>query len=192
MTQILTPYMALVNTVSPIGFGDKDFTIAVYIANKPNMVEYQNLFEVLPLVSGEIDLINQACGNGWRKVFNVYAKFLFALDKPIFNFTVKQDSWQAYRDKQLLQHKQGIALLFSSPLLRPDKKQLHIISGKGHAKTLIKQGKLADNLLWLDDEFAIDKEHNLIVCPYFDYRQLSNNKITRLIAIINRLTKVSL
>jgi hypothetical protein len=45
--------------------------------------------------------------------------------------------------------------------------------------------------VWLDDEFAIDKEHNLIVCPYFDYRQLSNNKIIRSIAIINRLAEGS-
>jgi hypothetical protein len=191
MTKTSTANITHSSDFTPVGFGDKDFTIAVYIANKPNMVEYQNLFEVLPLVSGEIDLINQACGNGWRKVFNVYAKFLFALDKPIFDFTIKQDAWQAYRDKQLLQNKQKVALLFSPPLLRSNKRQLHIITGKGHAKNLIKQGKLVDNLLWLDDEFAIDKEHNLVVCPYFDYRQLSNNKIIRLIAIINRLAEGS-
>ena len=191
MTKISTANIAHISDFNPVGFGDKDFNIAVYIANKPNMVEYQNLVEVLPLVSGEIDLINQACGNGWRKVFNVYAKFLFALDKPIFGFRVKQDSWQAYRDKQLLQNQQKVALLFSPPLLKPNKKQLHIISGKGHAKNLIKQGKLADNLAWLDDEFAIDKGHNLVVCPYFDYRQLSNSKIVRLIAIINTLAEGS-
>jgi hypothetical protein len=92
MTKISTANIAHTSDYTPVGFGDKDFTIAVYIANKPNMVEYQNLVEVLPLVSGEIDLINQACGNGWRKVFNVFAKFLFALDKPIFGFRVKQDS----------------------------------------------------------------------------------------------------
>jgi hypothetical protein len=191
MTKISTANIARTSDFNPVGFGDKDFTIAVYIANKPNMVEYQNLVEVLPLVSGEIDQINQACGNGWRKVFNVYAKFLFAIDKPIFDFIVEQGSWQAYRDKQLLQNQQKVALLFSPPSLRANKKQLHIISGKGHAKTLIKQGKLADNLLWLDDEFAIGKEHNLVVCPYFDYRQLSNYKIIRLIAIINSLAEVS-
>jgi hypothetical protein len=191
MIKISTANIAHTSDINPVGFGDKDFTIAVYIANKPNMVEYQNLFEVLPLVTGEIDLINQACGNGWRKVFNVYAKFLFSIDKPIFDFIVEQDSWQAYRDKQLLQNQQKVALLFSPPLLKPDKKQLHIITGKGHAKTLIKQGKLVDNLVWLDDEFAVDKQHNLIVCPYFDYRQLSNSKIVRLIAIINSLAEVS-
>ncbi len=191
MTEISTANIAHTSGYTPVGFGDKDFTIAVYIANKPNMVEYQNLVEVLPLVSGEIDLINQACGNGWRKVFNVYAKFLFALDKPIFGFRMKQDSWQAYRDKQLLQDQQKVALLFSPPSLGANKKQLHSITGKGHAKTLIKQGKLVDNLLWLDDEFAVDKEHNLVVCPYFDYRQLSNSKIVRLIAIINTLAEVS-
>jgi len=41
-----------------IGFGDNDFNFAVYIANKPNMFEYQALDEVTPMVEGEINKIN--------------------------------------------------------------------------------------------------------------------------------------
>mgnify|MGYP003388086576 FL=1 len=173
-----------------IGFGDNDFSFAVYIANKPNMLEYQSLCKVMPLVEGEINVINQACGNGWRKVFNVYAKLLYALDKKHFDYSDKEPTWQDYRDRYLLQAQSKTALLFSAPQLIPNKEVVHIICGKGHAKALINSGKLVANLIWLDDEFAIDSENKLIVCPYFDYRQLSNIKIERLAGLLQSLKTV--
>jgi hypothetical protein len=173
-----------------IGFGDNDFSFAVYIANKPNMLEYQSLREVTSLVEGEINVINQACGNGWRKVFNVYAKLLYALDKKHFDYSDKAPTWQDYRDRYLLQAQSKAALLFSAPQLISSKGIVHIICGKGHAKALINSGKLVANLIWLDDEFAIDKENRLIVCPYFDYRQLSNIKIERLAGLLCELGKL--
>lgn len=163
-----------------IGFGDKHFNFAVYIANKPAMLEYQHLDKVTALVEGEINVINQACGNGWRKVFNVYAKLLYSLDNNHFSFTSCAPTWQTYRDKHLLQLKSHTALLFSEPTLDKNDDVLHIICGKGHAKSLINNGKLISNLVWLDEEFAVDRENKLVVCPYFDYRQLSNSKIERL------------
>ena len=96
--------------MSNIGFGDKDFSFAVYIANKPNMLEYQGLCEVTTLVEGEIDVINQACGNGWRKVFNVYAKLLYCLDNKGYDFSTYALNWQSYRDKYLLQAQSKTAL----------------------------------------------------------------------------------
>ncbi len=175
-----------------IGFGDQNFSFAVYIANKPNMLEYQNLSEVMPLMESEIDAINQSCGNGWRKVFNVYAKLLYALDSEYFDYSQCSPAWQSYRDSYLLQDKSKTALLFSSPVFSAEKlmasqEQVHIISGKTHAKSLIGNGKLAVNLIWLDDEFAIDTNNKLIVCPYFDYRQLSNIKIERLADLLKTL-----
>jgi hypothetical protein len=160
------------------------------MANKPNMLEYQNLSEVTSLIEGEINMINHACGNGWRKVFNVYAKLLYALEKKYFNYSDKAATWQDYRDKKLLQAQNKTALLFSSPQLTPNKETVHIICGKGYAKTLINNGELITNLGWLDDEFAIDRENKLIVCPYFDYRQLSNIKIERLAGILQSLKTV--
>ncbi len=148
------------------------------------MLEYQSLSEVTPLIEGEINVINHACGNGWRKVFNVYAKLLYALDKKHFDYSEKAPTWQNYRDKQLLQTQSKTALLFSAPQLTPKKEIMHIICGKGHAKALINSGKLVANLVWLDDEFAIDRKNKLIVCPYFDYRQLSNIKIERLAGLL--------
>ena len=170
-----------------IGFGDKHFNFAVYIANKPNMLEYQSLSEVTGLVEGEIDVINQACGNGWRKVFNVYAKLLYALDKTCFAFSANAPTWQDYRDKHLLQIHSETALLFSAPQLDPSKETLHIICGKAHAKALINSGILNADLVWLDDEFAVDSHNKLIVCPYFDYRQLSNIKIERLAGLLRSI-----
>lgn len=163
-----------------IGFGDNNVRFTVYIANKPNMLEYQHVDDVVALVKGEINLINQACGNGWRKVFNVYAKLLYGLDSQYYNFSTFATTWQDYRDNYLLQAQSNTALLFSVPQLNPSKNNVHIICGKGHAKALINSTKLVVNLVWLDEDFAIDTANRLIVCPYFDYRQLSNRKIARL------------
>jgi len=174
-----------------IGFGDNNFNFAVYIANKPNMHEYQHLNNVIALTSGEISAINESCGNGWRKVFNVYAKLLYALDEKYFNFSSYEATWQSYRDKHLLQSQSNTALLFSGPQLGSNNETLHIICGKGHAKALIEGGELVNNLVWLDDEFAIDKQNKLIVCPYFDYRQLSNIKIERLADLLLTLKSVN-
>lgn len=169
-----------------IGFGDNNFSFAVYIASKPNMAEYQALYTVEALSLGEINVINLACGNGWRKVFNVYAKLIYTLNRQSFEYSAKAPTWQEYRDKHLLQANSKTALLFSNPILLGaetaslNNDTVHIICGKGYAKSLINKGQLNVNLVWLDDEFAIDTHHNLIVCPYFDYRQLSNIKIERL------------
>jgi hypothetical protein len=143
------------------------------------MPYFEALAQLEPVASGQINSINQHCGNGWRKVFNVYAKVLFALPSEHYSFAKQAVSWQAYRDELLL--------LFSTPVLTESKNQLHIIAGRTHAKNLIQQGKLNAQFDWLDDEFAIDKSQNIIVCPYFDYRQLSNIKIARLSELVAQL-----
>jgi hypothetical protein len=173
--------------LNTIGLGCTDFTIAVYIANKPNMLEYQQLTHITPLTLGEINAINQACGNGWRKVFNVYAKLLYALDKNNFLYSEFAPTWQKYRDSFLLQPSSQTALLFSPPVISTDKESLHIICGKTYAKQLLATDQLVANFVWLDDEFAIDEAQKLVVCPYFDYRQLSNIKIEKLALLLKEL-----
>ena len=173
--------------MSDIGLGCTDFTIAVYIGNKPNMPEYQQLTHISPLTSGEINAINQACGNGWRKVFNVYAKLLYALDNKNFLYSEVAPTWQKYRDSFLLQPHSKTTLLFSPPLISTAKESLHIICGKTYAKHLLATGQLVANFIWLDEEFAIDKTQNLVVCPYFDYRQLSNIKIEKLANLLKNI-----
>lgn len=175
-----------------IGFGSQNYQVAVYIANRPPIYEYQQLAQLTPLTTGEITSIGQQCGNGWRKVFNVYAKLLYALDKELFSFTTFAPTWQQYRDSFLLQTDSKTSLLFSAPQLKTIKnnanqKTVHIIMGKTHAKSLLSTGALNIELIWLDNEFAINRAQRVIVCPYFDYRQLSNVKIERLAELIKGL-----
>ncbi len=168
------------------GFGAANAGIRVYIANRPPMAEYTALSSVQSLQRGEIELINCACGNGWRKVFNVYAKLLFALDAKQFAFARQATSWQQYRDHYLLQASSNTALLFSAPQLQPASNSVHIITGRTHAKALLEAG-LSAQLNWLNHEFAVDKYNRLLVCPYFDYRQLNNEKLAYLARMIKAL-----
>ena len=163
-----------------VGLGCENYTIAVYIENRPPLYEYQTLENITPVITSEINAIGQQCGNGWRKVFNVYAKLLYALDKEQFVFTKLAPTWQVYRDNFLLQTNSATALLFSAPLARPNDKAIHLIIGRTYAKKLVNAKQLECELTWLDEEFAINYQQRLIVCPYFDYRQLSNIKIERL------------
>ncbi len=174
-----------------IGFGCTHFTFAVYIENPPIMSEYNNLIGIQPLQSGEINLINQACGNGWRKVFNVYAKLLFALNTQFFEFTNVAPTWQQYRDTLLLQQGSKTALLFSPPKLMTAATDniIHIVCGRTYAKKMLNNKVLMAELKWLNEEFAIDINNKVIVCPYFDYRQLSNQKIEQLSEMITSLVK---
>ncbi|WP_333608287.1 DUF6942 family protein [Arsukibacterium sp.] len=168
------------------GFGDSTALIRVYISRPPPMAEYADLQTVQALHIGEIALINQACGNGWRKVFNVYAKLLFALNAKPFTFSRQAVSWQQYRDRRLLQAGSGTALLFSEPQLQQTANTIHIITGRTYAKTLTEAG-LPAQLYWLNSEFAMDKVNRLLVCPYFDYRQLNNEKLVFLAQLIKEL-----
>lgn len=193
----------------PAGLGNDNANIIFYIRNRPPLDTYQNLNSVKPLIPGEISHICQETGNHWRKIFNVYAKLLFELSANKFS------SWQQLRDEQLLQAQSQHCLLFSAPNLTssltpsfttntapyqhktsnsqtahtsdfttamPEEK-LHIVLGKGYAQEL----NLCSESTWLSDDFAINSEIGLIICPYFDYRQLSNVKITQLAGLIKQL-----
>jgi hypothetical protein len=159
-----------------IGLGDQNASFRVHVENRPKMPQYQQLFDCEAVQAGDIDLIYQHCGNGWRKLFNVYAKLLCALDPKLFTFPTQAASWQLYRDQFLLQQASDTALLFDMPQLNPAGNIIHLIAGRTHAKQLIERG-LACQLHWLNEEFAIDPINKVLVTPYFDYRQLSNEKI---------------
>ena len=171
-----------------IGLGDQNARFRVYVENRPKMPQYQQLFDCEPMQPGDIDLIYQHCGNGWRKLFNVYAKLLCALDPKLFHFPTQASSWQQYRDNLLLQKASGTALLFDTPKLNPADNTIHLIAGRTQAKQWIEQG-LACQLHWLNQEFAIDPSNKLLVTPYFDYRQLSNEKIEFTASLIQNLSR---
>ncbi|GGD63877.1 DUF6942 family protein [Lacimicrobium alkaliphilum] len=153
------------------GLGERNARLKVYIANRPDYGFADNKYGMRVLAGQEIAYIGRACGNGWRKVFNVYAKLVFTLPHAS-GFRQDAQSWQQYRDSYLLQAGSDTALCFNAPDVS-DPAGLHIVMGRTYAKSLM----LGDGLEWINPEFAIDREHRLIVCPYFDYRQLSNSKI---------------
>ncbi len=167
----------------PIGVGAYDAPIKIYIANRPQLDDYPHLNDLHGLAIGEVSHITKNTSNHWRKVFNVYAKFLF----DWYLLQGRKDlpsTWQEYREQELFQAHSQEALLFSSPVLDKPNTDIHIIAGKTYAASL----KLP-SLIWLDAYFAINKEHRLIVAPYPDYRQLSNLRIARLIKLMQELPR---
>jgi hypothetical protein len=176
-------------SVTNCGFGDPDGHFLVYIDKRPNFSGLTLAKQVQALSSGEIYAIGQACGNGWRKVFNLYAKLIFALADAQFPVARHSKTWQQYREQSLLQSGSNTALLFSIPSSMQEQSlgKVHIVMGRSYAKSLT----LPLSLIWLDNEFAIDRAARLIVCPYFDYRQLSNIKLMRLVTLIREILSPS-
>lgn len=166
-----------------IGLGCGSALLNVYIANRPNLPAYRTLTNVMPLSTGEIGAIGQELGNGWRKVFNVYSKLVFSFNQAPLKELKWGETWQAFRDQHLLQHHSNSNLLFSPPLL--DQRSYHVVMGRTYAKDLVSKGLLNAPLKWLDNEFAVNQEEKLVVCPYFDYRQLSDIKIARLNTLLS-------
>ncbi|GAA6206283.1 hypothetical protein [Thalassotalea sp. SU-HH00458] len=175
--------------MSLIGLGNPAAQLNVYIENTPPLESYLSLSACRPMQNGEIKMIADLTGNHWRKIFNVYAKLVFELTKPHYK------SWQDYRDNALLQGHSNENLLFKVTaaeilphLMRHNTspKNISIIMGKTYASKL----ELAETCHWLSTEFAINTDKNLIICPYFDYRQLSNIKITKLCQLIKSMQNV--
>lgn len=198
-----------------IGLGSSSFRLAIYIANRPCNDHYPSLNLLQPLGSGELQHIVANNTNHWRKAFNVYAKLLFELEWPAFSKKIwgdigsvkeecsgdcameygaiennsidesaieeKCQTWQQYRDNHFLQQHSAEALLFSAPdLSLPN--VIHVVAGKTYASELD-----LPPLHWLDNHFAVNQASRLIVCPYLDYRQLSNERIERLAEMIHSL-----
>lgn len=160
-----------------VGLGSNKSSIKFYIANRPPIDDYPTMTELRSLAIGELAHIVKHTSNHWRKAFNVYAKLLF--DWYQLQEKSLPDTWQAYRDLELFQAHSQEALLFNAPQFASDKNSIHIIAGKTYAAQLA-----LPPLIWLDAYFAINKEQRVIVAPYPDYRQLSNERIARLIELM--------
>ncbi|MFQ3248701.1 MAG: hypothetical protein ACI9O6_000503 [Glaciecola sp.] len=172
------------------GLGNEKASVVVYMANRPKFdfaLEHNERHEVAHIcsvVDGEISAVGNACGNGWRKVFNVYAKLMYALPRAHFPFAEDYTTWQQYRDGELLRAHSNTALIFEAQALeKHDYAKAIIIMGRTYAKSLA----LPKSLKWENEAFAIDAKNKLIVCPYFDYRQLSNVKISYLQELISQI-----
>lgn len=161
------------------GLGDRQPQIAVYTQNIPPISPYNSECIIHQIHAGDLAAISVQCGNGWRKLFNVYAKLVFAMKWQ--NLNIEQQCWQDYRDQNLLQSGSGSQLMFTLPE-QITKDRLHIIMGKHFAGT----SGIADKLSWIDPQFATLPNYPLIVCPYFDYRQLTNSHIVQLVKYIQQ------
>ena len=114
-----------------------------------------------------------ASGNHWRKIINCAAKLLFALDAK------GHASWQLYRDHFLLRAGSG-QYLHAGVVNVHALAGIKIITGKQHGQDVL-------GPVWQDGDFYLEAEQGIIVSPYFDYRQLSNQKILELRDIIRQL-----
>ncbi|NTS77721.1 hypothetical protein HR060_12705 [Catenovulum sp. SM1970] len=169
-----------------IGLGVTNAKIEVYIANRPPLMPYGALDDCHLLEDGEIKFIADKTGNHWRKVFNVFAKFRYALKNDWFDDQTKHfNTWQNYRDERLLQINSDTNLRFDAiDALSTQSNTIRLIAGKQYAEQLLISADLS--VIWLNESFAINPQQRIIVCPYFDYRQLSNIKIAFLIELINQ------
>lgn len=158
--------------------------IKVYLANRPPLAEYLKTEVIDQLPMGEIQRIATETGNHWRKIFNVYAKLVYCLAEITHHPLLQcHASWQDYRDQSLLQHGSATELhLASAAIVETDNAntRVHIVMGKSFSEQIL----AGTELEWLDKDFAINRQQRIIVCPYFDYRQLSNIKIQTLAELI--------
>ncbi len=170
------------NNVKNYGVGDEASPFRVYMGNVPDYADFAELDRVRPLNPGDVAAIGNHCGNGWRKVFNVYAKLVYALKHSLHFAQEEYVDWQQWRDRQLLQKGSNSALLFSPlELAHLDSSHIHIVMGR----TWAKECGLTEGFNWLNHEFAVHTDLPVVICPYFDYRQLSNQKIVFLCELLN-------
>jgi len=160
------------------GFGHASAPLRFYIANRPPIDHYPALSHLQAMAPGEIAHIVANTSNHWRKAFNVCAKIVYDWHQRRSE-TDLPASWQEYREKYLFQSHKGAALLFSPPHFS-DKKHWHIVFGKTYASTLT-----LPSLVWQDAFFARSLDQRLIVTPYPDYRQLSNERIDTLLRLVS-------
>jgi len=179
-----------------VGLGSVNAQLNVHIANRPPLERYQNLRSFTVLSPGEIASVAKETGNHWRKIFNVYAKLVYALDQKIESLSCQKkavkrlhfgsqryDNWQAYRDAVLLQAGSDTALWFSQEFDASEgsssEQSLHIIMGRQYAASLDLPA-----MVTFDADFSLNRERRVIIAPYFDYRQLSNKKLEVLVGLL--------
>ncbi len=167
--------------------------IKVFLANRPPLKEYEQQCVFSTMAVGEINRIAAETGNHWRKIFNVYAKFIYSLGIEKHDTDIlKYKTWQQYRDERLLQSGSKTELHcdnsdLGQSFLINEPATVRIVMAKTYAESLLENVDLSR----IDKDFAINKEQAIIVCPYFDYRQLSNVKIEVLIKLVILLQESS-
>lgn len=161
------------------GLGDPQASFCVCAPNRPPYEPLLSAEGVVSLQPGDIAAVAAATGNHWRKIFNVFAKLMAEPGMP-GNRLNADWSWQTLRDQWLLQAGSGTALLFTAPVAC-GYEQVRLYMGRQYAR---EQGFFESaGARWLNNDFAIN-DQGWIVCPYFDYRQLSDARIRALAELI--------
>lgn len=158
-----------------IGIGDGNAWMRVHCPHRPPLAAYEQRENLMPAASGELDSLVTTTGNHWRKIINLYAKLMHELNP-------RCDRWQTYRDRCLLRPGSGTALVFSAP--DPSEHTLTLVMGQAYALHCgFTEAELPDLVSWQAD-FRYSPSGNVILTPYFDYRQLSNAKLESLVELV--------
>lgn len=153
------------------GLGDASPLLVVCAPHWPPTLQPSQRKQLSPLSGDDLNQLVLAGGNHWRKIFNLYAKLLHGL-------TPLEPDWQSCRDQRLLQSGSACALVFEQGW-RPEPGQLCLVMGQTYGRSL---GWLtSDQVLHAEHPFVQHPEQAVIVTPYFDYRQLSNARLTALV-----------
>ena len=158
-----------------VGIGSEQPRWVLCIANRPELDKFQHeIFTTLKL--GEAAEIIHQTSNHWRKLFSIMAKISFAL------FETGCDTWQQYRDTKLLTA-EGFETISFEPVEEVSRNAVPcIVAGFTYADT---QVDLAQFLPLENDAKVLCRPgSNIVVTPYFDWRQLTNAILENVILVI--------
>lgn len=158
------------------GFGHSAPNWVLHIANRPDLPEF-NQDNFRTLAEGEVASIINNTSNHWRKVFSIMAKISFAL------YDTGCESWQQYRDTKLLSGSGFEALSYLPYAEDANDNYFSVVAGFQYAATQLDLDKLiphhsTSKLLRIEGS-------DCVVTPYFDWRQLNNELLEKLIGIMS-------
>ena len=165
------------------GFGSSSPKWLLHIEHRPPLAAFeQKAFRAL--TEGEAAQVIAQTSNHWRKVFSIMAKISFAL------FETDCDTWQEYRDTKLLTNKGFEAISYDSVTLsqsnnQSQKRKLEpfaIVCGFGYASQQLELEGLYPHQT--HSKLLLAPNVNVAVTPYFDWRQLNNELLDVVIALM--------
>jgi len=162
-----------------IGFGNHNPRWVLHIANRPALAEFQHdVFRAL--TRGEAAEIIKATSNHWRKAFSIMAKISFAL------FDTGCATWQEYRDTKLLTE-EGFESVSFEPFQTNQLNAFSIVCGFAYAEQQLEVSKLIPHIE--QPKLLISETDDVIVTPYFDWRQLTNEILATLVTVLQHKLK---
>lgn len=159
--------------------GPTSAPIHVFVEHAPNWPESLSSDQNY-LADGELQQIVECNTNHWRKIFNIAAKLCFELN------STEHANWQALRDSELFQMDSTMCMhLSASPtdIAELTREKIGIITGKTFAEALGYFQYTSE----LANGFYKVHQQPIWITPYFDYRQLSNAKLTELANLLKPL-----